>query len=671
MKRIGKYEILGQLGEGGMGVVYKGHDTIIDRDVAIKVVHERALKVPAIKKRFYREAQSAGRLSHENITIIYDVGEENGKPYIVMEYLEGDDLRGLLNAGIPLSLADKLSIASQICRGLHFAHEHGVVHRDIKPENVRVLPSGRVKIMDFGIARIQEQTQGLTMTGMALGTPRYMSPEQIRGEAIDHRVDIFSFGVLFYELLSGENPFMGEHITTIIYKILNTKPKPIEFERETTSQELQPIVSKCLAKNRDDRYADCAAVLRDLESFMARLTQTIVPAPAVLNKPNVVTPSASEETVLAPASPADETITTARATPEPDETGVRATPAQEGLIVPVAPAPDEPALMETPTLDETQPLPRSTRRKPSRPSLGRAATPMAPLEKISSRKGLIVVLGVFLMLVLVAGGYFVFRLSGDLARQETGLSEGQAASLAAPDSLVDETALPPSDDIRGDTSEVSSEALTEEPGEHPPEQDTAVENEQQQETEEQATHPPEHTVAPIDNPETNPDEEAITPQEEPSEAEPLDTTSTDIQTEPEIREIHVSAEEQADERAPEGDALDGEGNRLTEAILQKLEPEIQLLAQNLKFFFEQEDNNGLRSMFYRGWAAFFQTADSITAVVRPEQTQRTGSHATVNVRVELTYQDENNQNRQNITRYTWTLQYLNDDWMLTRVTPQQ
>ena len=153
MKRIDKYEILGPLGQGGVGTVYKGHDTLIDRDVAIKVLHEKALQDETTKKRFYREAQSAGRLSHENITIIFELGEDNGKPYIVMEYLEGDDLRSLLKAGVTLSLADKLSIASQICRGLHYAHERGVIHRDIKPGNVRVLPSGRVKIMDFGLAR--------------------------------------------------------------------------------------------------------------------------------------------------------------------------------------------------------------------------------------------------------------------------------------------------------------------------------------------------------------------------------------------------------------------------------------------------------------------------------------------------------------------------------------
>ncbi len=506
---------------------------------------------------------------------------------------------------------------------------------------------------------------------MAIGTPRYMAPEQIMGEAIDHRTDIFSFGVLFHELLSGENPFMGDHLTTIIYKILNTTPKPIAFETDTQSQELQPIVSKCLAKDPDDRYADFATVLRHLEPIMARLTQTIVPAPRALNKPIVATPSASEETILAPASPADETMTTARATPEPDETGVRATPAVEGLIVPVPLAPDEPAPTEMPTVDETQPLPRPRPRKPSRPSLGRTATPVAPLEKTSSRKGLIAVLGVFLVLVLVAGGYLVFRLSEDLARQEIGASEGQAASLAAADSLVGETALPPSEDSRGGTSEASSETMTEEPVEQPPEQDTPPATEQQQETEEQATHAPERAVAPTDDPEVNPGETVDPQANREEETQPLDSTSTAPQPAPEIREIRVAAEEQADEGAPEDDAPDGEGNPPTEAILQKLEPEIQLLAQNLKYFFEQEDNKGLRAMFYRGWEAFFQTADSITAVVRPEQAQGTGSHATVDVRVELTYQDENNQSRQKTTRYTWRLQYLNDDWMLTRVTPQK
>ncbi len=267
MDRIGKYDILGELGHGGMGVVYKARDSIIGRDVAIKVIHDRALQDPSIKQRFYREAQAAGRLSHPNLTILHDVGEDEGRPYLVMEFLEGNDLRSMLKAGTPLTDLQKLSIAKQICSGLQYAHEKGVIHRDIKPENIRVLPSGTIKVMDFGIARIQSEGFTLTKTGVGIGTPPYMSPEQIEGKKIGPRSDIFSFGVLFYEMLTGINPFAGESVTTIIYKILHTEPEPLTIAPDTLCEELQAIVSTCIAKDPDERYASFAHVLEDLQAL--------------------------------------------------------------------------------------------------------------------------------------------------------------------------------------------------------------------------------------------------------------------------------------------------------------------------------------------------------------------------------------------------------------------
>ncbi|GMQ82385.1 MAG: hypothetical protein BMS9Abin05_1836 [Rhodothermia bacterium] len=276
MDRIGKYEILEKIGQGAMGAVYRGRDSVIGRDVAIKVIQGNALNTADIKERFYREARSAGRLSHENITIIYDVGEDDGRPFIVMEYLEGEDLRSMLSPDANHTPEEKLDVAIQICQGLHFAHRHGVIHRDIKPDNVRVLPNGRVKILDFGIARIQDDTeiQTLTLTGMSVGTPRYMSPEQIRGEKLDARSDIFSFGVLFYELLSGTPPFSGDRVATIIYMILNVDPEPLEFDPQNVSIELQPILFKCLAKDREERYNDVTEILRDLQSVLQLTAET-------------------------------------------------------------------------------------------------------------------------------------------------------------------------------------------------------------------------------------------------------------------------------------------------------------------------------------------------------------------------------------------------------------
>ena len=266
LDRIGKYEILAKLGQGGMGVVYKGHDPIIRRDVAIKIIHEHALEDPSVKPRFYREARSAGGLSHPNITIIHDVNEEDGRPFLVMEYLDGDNLRTRLNQGPPLRNRQKLDIATQICRALLYAHEREVIHRDIKPENIQLLPDGTVKVMDFGIARVQSETTTLTQTNSSMGTPRYMAPEQVKGEKVDNRADIFAFGVLLHELLSGTAPFPGENLTTIIYQILHTEPEPLELTPAEVCEDLQLIVSTCMEKDPDDRYNNFAEVLEDLQA---------------------------------------------------------------------------------------------------------------------------------------------------------------------------------------------------------------------------------------------------------------------------------------------------------------------------------------------------------------------------------------------------------------------
>ena len=196
MDKIGKFEIIETLGEGGMGVVYKAHDPLIERDVAIKVILERALNLPEIKERFYREARSAGKLAHENITVVYEVGEIDGNPYIVMEYLDGEELRKIIVEKKNIPLPEKINYAIQICKGLQYAHSKKIVHRDIKPENIQVLKNGKVKIIDFGIAR--PEASNLTQAGVVVGTLAYMSPEQIKGLKVDNRSDIFSFGVLFY-----------------------------------------------------------------------------------------------------------------------------------------------------------------------------------------------------------------------------------------------------------------------------------------------------------------------------------------------------------------------------------------------------------------------------------------------------------------------------------------
>ena len=264
METIGKYRIVSELGRGGMGVVYHAHDTVIRRDVAIKVLHEHAISDSAVE-RFHREARSAGRLSHDNVMTLYDFGESDGRPYLVMELLDGTDLRPLTrNRQIPLRR--KLEILIQIASGLDYAHDNRVIHRDIKPGNIQVMESGRVKIVDFGIARVDSEA-GTTMTHASLGTPRYMSPEQIRGEGIDRRSDIFSYGALAYELIAERVPFEGENVTTVMYNVIHKEPRPIRLGDPSVDAEIQSIVSGCLAKNMDDRFPDLRGVINRLAAL--------------------------------------------------------------------------------------------------------------------------------------------------------------------------------------------------------------------------------------------------------------------------------------------------------------------------------------------------------------------------------------------------------------------
>jgi serine/threonine protein kinase len=272
MKKIGKYEIVEELGRGGMGVVYRAYDASLERDVALKVIQQIALDVADTKARFYREARMAARLSHDAIAVIYEIGEEGGVPFIAMEYIPGKDLRMVIDKKESLSVEQKLDYARQICRGLQYAHGKNVIHRDIKPENIKLLEDGRVKIIDFGIAKPYTPTASpddkstnvaLTRMGMRVGTPWYMSPEQARGNPVDRRTDIFSFGVVLYELLTYSKPFQGDD-TTVLYKILHEEPAPIKLEESGLTDDLQKILSRCLAKDHEERYADCSEILRDL-----------------------------------------------------------------------------------------------------------------------------------------------------------------------------------------------------------------------------------------------------------------------------------------------------------------------------------------------------------------------------------------------------------------------
>ncbi len=269
--KIGKYEVLEVLGKGGMGVVYKATDPHIGRRVAIKMMTGGFAQDPELLKRFYREAQSTGALQHPNFVIVHDLGEQGGNPYLVMEFLEGEPLSEIIATRRKLPLAQKLEYILQALDALNYAHQRGVIHRDIKPANLMVLRDGSVKIVDFGIARLGDQR--LTRTGQVMGTITYMSPEQINAQVVDGRTDIFSTGVMLYELLTYALPFEGRDTAATMLKIISEPPPPLQTFLAVSPPELEEILHKALAKDREERYAtaeDFAFDLRRVQESLKR-----------------------------------------------------------------------------------------------------------------------------------------------------------------------------------------------------------------------------------------------------------------------------------------------------------------------------------------------------------------------------------------------------------------
>jgi serine/threonine-protein kinase len=262
MQSIGKYEVVEKIGEGGFGSVFKGFDPHIRRFVAIKSCTSEEQEV---RNRFFHEAQIAGNLQHRNIVTVYDFGLQDGVPYLVQEYLSGEDLDRKIKRKDLLALPEKLLYLIQVARGLEYAHSKGVVHRDIKPANIRILEDGTAKIMDFGIAKLADQETGLTQTGMTLGTAAYLAPEQIRGEPIGPGTDIFSWGITAWELLSYQRPFTGQHISTVLYQILNEQPPPLRQHAPDCPAEIAALIDHCLEKKPERRYRSCGEVLRDFD----------------------------------------------------------------------------------------------------------------------------------------------------------------------------------------------------------------------------------------------------------------------------------------------------------------------------------------------------------------------------------------------------------------------
>jgi serine/threonine protein kinase len=273
-KTIFHYKILEELGRGGMGEVYKAEDTKLNRQVALKFLSRNPLTSEENKTRFLQEAKTASVLNHPNICTIHDIQEHDDQQYIVMEYVDGKTLRAHKR---PLSIKQVADIGTQVAEGLAAAHSHGIVHRDIKPDNIIVRKDGIVQILDFGLAKLKGGST-LTKEGSTVGTLAYMPPEQLQGGDVDTRSDIFSLGVVLYELVSGHLPFKGDYDSAIIYEIINSYPESISMFRNEVDPELEAIIMECLEKDPNERYQSARELAKNLirfrrDSIQARFQQ--------------------------------------------------------------------------------------------------------------------------------------------------------------------------------------------------------------------------------------------------------------------------------------------------------------------------------------------------------------------------------------------------------------
>ncbi|HVS64998.1 MAG TPA: protein kinase [Thermoanaerobaculia bacterium] len=274
MERFGKYEILGEIGAGGFGTVYRGRDTILKRMVAIKTCSSED---DTLRLRFRREAEIVAGLQHPNITTIHDLGEQDGVPYLVQEFLDGEDLSHVIGRRDDISIDQRARLLYGVANGLAHAHAHGIIHRDIKPGNIRVLSNGSVKVMDFGIAKIGDHQTELTRTGMMLGTGPYLAPEQLTDEQLDSRCDIFSFGVVAYELFAYQRPFEASTFSALLYKILNQPHTPIREVCPDLPEPLVELVERCLVKDRNRRISSFEEIRSQLAQVLSLSEERKVP----------------------------------------------------------------------------------------------------------------------------------------------------------------------------------------------------------------------------------------------------------------------------------------------------------------------------------------------------------------------------------------------------------
>jgi serine/threonine protein kinase len=373
---IGKYEVIEKIAVGGFGIIYKGWDPFIKRKVAIKMC---ATPDDEVRQRFQQEAQFVGNLVHRNITLVFDYGVVEDIPYIVQEFLSGFDLDELLKAGVISDQDTIVSILLQVCEGLHFAHQKGIVHRDIKPSNIRVLQDGTVKIMDFGIAKSVLTSSKLTQTGIALGTAGYLAPEQIQGRQVDARTDIFALGVVAFELVTGVRPFESATLSNVLYKILNEEPQYPPESAVHCSEDMRNLIRRCMAKDPDERYQGVDEVLADLRNIATGAT------------------AGAENT---------RDLTTGVIRRAMQEMDVR--------------APDD---SESPTRQVATPRSRSTTRRPrSTPQSTKLHRTPEPVEDESKRHSpvLLIFLGLLLVLVAAAATVYFSKDAQDLVFGEAG-----------------------------------------------------------------------------------------------------------------------------------------------------------------------------------------------------------------------------------------------------------
>jgi serine/threonine protein kinase len=304
LTHIGKYRIERELGRGSMGVVYQAFDPIVERSVAIKTIRLDVENAAELLVRLRREAKSVGQLEHPNIVTLYEAGESEGLFYLAMQFIQGETLQDRLDRQRYFALREVLEIFTQICSGLDYAHQHGVIHRDIKPANIMITNDAVVKLTDFGIAKLAGT--GTTTTGLVVGTPSYMSPEQALGRSLDGRSDIFSLGSILYEMMTGEKAFPGRNVTTVMYKIVHEPPMPLAVLQPGLDPAVEAIVLRALAKHPDQRFQTCSELADALEVYinraMAGMARTAIPGGPQRVPGGVAMPTAPPTASTAPAS---------------------------------------------------------------------------------------------------------------------------------------------------------------------------------------------------------------------------------------------------------------------------------------------------------------------------------------------------------------------------------